>query len=681
MMRCRSLVEMRGRSASLGCAHAPTPAAALRPCRVANKPKFREPWRRELTNFTFQAPTNALWSQRAADMPRQPRGIALLFSRIFSKILAQRPTLELLTRILRENWRTYAPRYAVALLFMIIFAATTALSAWMMRDVINLIFVDRDRAALAWIPAAVLMIFTVKGLSSYLQEVALTRIGNRFVGETQKRMFDHMLRMDLSFYQARPSNDLILVITQAAGSARDMLNTIAVSFGRDAMTLTGLVIVMATQDPIMSAICLVGGPFLALAIKKLSQHIRKAMESQYHTLSTIIGAVRETSQGIRIVKAFQLEGQQRERLHLGIDAVRRMGNKVVAAQAGLSGVVEVLAGLAIALVILYAGWRNLSAGDTPGQFFAFIAALLMAADPLRRLSRMQLQLTAAAVGARMMYDLLDTPVSEKDAPGAADLKVGGGEVRFDKVGFAYKPGTPVLTNLSFLAPAGRTTALVGPSGGGKTTIFNLLQGFWVPERGIVAIDDQPISSVALASLRRQIALVSQDVFLFDGTIRDNIKAGRRDATDEEIMEAARAAHADAFIRLLPNGYETLVGELGSQVSGGQRQRITLARAFLKNAPIILLDEPTSALDSETELVIQCAMGELAKGRTTLVIAHRLSTILRADLIHVVESGGVIESGTHAELLRANGVYAKLYHLQFSHEEGNVLPLPLRQKKV
>jgi ATP-binding cassette subfamily B protein len=605
----------------------------------------------------------------------------LSLTRAIAKLTVQRPVLGLLARILRENGRTYAPRYALAFVFMFIFAGTTALSAWMMRDVINLIFVDRDPAALAWIPAAIVAIFLVKGLSSYLQEISLARIGNRFVAETQKRMFDHLLRMNLGFYQARPSNELIMVITQSASAARDMLNTMAVSFGRDAMTLGGLVIVMVAQDPIMSAICLVGGPFLALAMKKLSQRVRKAMESQYLTLSTIIGAVRETSQGIRIVKSFQLEGQQREHMHLGIDAVRRTGNLVVAAQAGLNGLVEVLAGLAIALVVLYAGWRNFSAGDTPGQFFAFVAALLMASDPLRRLSRMQLQLTASAAGAKMMYDLLDTPVSEKDAPGAADLAVRGGEVRFDKVGFAYKPDTPVLTDLSFLAPAGRTTALVGPSGGGKTTIFNLLQGFWVPECGTIVIDGQPISGLTLASLRRQVALVSQDVFLFDGTIRENIKAGRRDASDEEVVEAARAAHADAFIRALPNGYDTPVGELGAQVSGGQRQRITLARAFLKNAPIILLDEPTSALDSETELVIQRALGELTNGRTTLVIAHRLATILRADLIHVVEGGRVIESGTHAELLRAKGAYARLHCLQFSNEDGNVLSLPLRQKKV
>jgi subfamily B ATP-binding cassette protein MsbA len=596
----------------------------------------------------------------------------LPFTRAFARYIAQRPTLSLLMRIVRENGRAYAPRYAVAFLFMFVFAAATALSAWMMRDVINEIFVDRNPAALAWIPGAILAIFAVKGLSSYLQEVTLTRIGNRFVAETQKRLFDHMLRMDMGFYQARPSNDLIMIITNSANAARDMLNIIAVSFGRDAMTLIGLVAVMVTQDPIMSAICLVGGPFLAVAFRTLSQRIRKAAEGQYHSLSTIIGTMRETAQGVRIVKAFQLEAMQRERMGQGIDAVRRVGNKIVASQAGMNGLVEVLAGVVIGLVVLYAGWRNLSAGDTPGQFFAFIAALLMASDPLRRLSRLQLQLTAAAVGTKMMYDLLDVPASEKAAPEEVELQVRGGEVRFEKVCFAYKPGTPVLTDLDLIVPAGWTTALVGPSGGGKSTVLNLLQGFWTPERGRIAVDGQAIADVSLASLRRQIALVSQDVFLFDGTVRDNIKAGQRDASDEEVVAAARAAHADAFIRSLPKGYDTPVGELGAQVSGGQRQRIALARAFLRDAPIILLDEPTSALDSETELVIQRALGEYTKERTMLVIAHRLSTILRADLIHVIENGRVVESGTHNELLRAEGAYARLYHLQFKDDSGQRL---------
>jgi ATP-binding cassette subfamily B protein len=597
----------------------------------------------------------------------------LPLDRALAGLAVQRPLLALLARVVRDNGRAYAPRYAVAFAFMFVFAGATALSAFMMRDVINLIFVNRDPAALGWIPAAVLAVFAVKGVASYLQEVTLARIGNRFVAETQKRMFDHMLRMDTGFYQTHPSSDLIMRITQGASAARDMLNIIAVSFGRDAMTLVGLVIVMVTQDPVMSAICLVGGPFLALTMKKLSQRIRKAMEGQYHSLATIVGATRETAQGIRIVKAFQLEGNQRERMRLGIDAVRRMGNKVTAAQAGMNGLVEVLAGLAIALVILYAGWRNFSSGDTPGQFFAFIAALLMASDPLRRLSRMQLQLTAAAVGARMMYDLIDTPALEPDDPAAPALSVRGGEVRLDKVCFAYRPGKRVLADLDLVAPAGRTTALVGVSGGGKSTVFNLLLRLWLPERGTVSIDGQSIAGVSLASLRANIALVSQDVFLFEGTIRDNIRAGRQDATDEEVVRAARAAHADAFVRALPQGYDTQVGELGGQVSGGQRQRITLARAFLKNAPVILLDEPTSALDSETEFVIQRALGELTEGRTTLVIAHRLATVLRADLIHVIEAGRVVESGTHDELLRAKGAYAHLYRLQFRGEPEQPLP--------
>jgi ATP-binding cassette subfamily B protein len=579
----------------------------------------------------------------------------------------------LLVRILRDNGRAYLPRYAVAFLFMGLFAGCTALSAWMMKDVINKIFVDSDPKALAWIPAAIMAIFTVKGIASYAQEVSLSRIGNRFVAETQKRVFDQLLQMNLAFYQRYPSNELILRITHSANAARDMLNLMAVSFGRDALTLAGLVAVMVSMDPVMSAICLVGGPFMAIATRKLTRRLRKVAEGQNLSMASIIGAMRETAQGIRIVKAFQMEDQQRERMQKGIEAVERMGNKIVAVQAGMNGLVEVLAGLAIGLVVLYAGWRSFSFGDTPGQFFAFIAALLMASDPLRRLSRLQLQLTTAAAGARMMYDLLDLPASEKPTP-APDLVVRAGEIRFEKVRFCYKPGTPVLADLDLVAPAGLTTALVGTSGGGKTTIFNLLQRYWLPESGAIVIDGQSIAQASLASLRRQIALVSQDVFLFDGTIRDNIKSGRPDASDEEVVAAARAAHADVFIRALPAGYDTQVGELGGQVSGGQRQRITLARAFLKDAPIVLLDEPTSALDGETELVIQRALVDLSRGRTTLVIAHRLATVLRADLIHVVEGGLVIESGSHRELLRADGAYARLYRLQFATEDEQLLAI-------
>jgi ATP-binding cassette subfamily B protein len=600
-------------------------------------------------------------------------GIALPLNHALSSLLAQSPTLGLLARMLRENGRAYLPRYAVAFVFMGLFAGCTALSAWMMKDVINNIFVASDPKALVWIPAAIMAIFAVKGVASYAQEVTLSRIGNRFVAEAQKRMFDHVLQMDMGFHQRHPSNDLIMRITQGANAARDMLNLMAVSLGRDALTLGGLVLVMVSMDPVMSAICLVGGPFMAIAMRRRSRRMRNVAESQNLSVATIIGAMRETAQGIRIVKAFQMEGQQRRRMHQGIEAVERMGNRMVAVQAGMNGLVEALAGLAIGLVVLYAGWRNVAFGETPGQFFAFIAALLMASDPLRRLSRLQLQLTAAAAGARAMYDLLDLPPSERPAPAAApDLAVRGGEIRFEQVRFSYKPGVVALAGLDLVAPAGRTTALVGVSGGGKTTALNLLQRFWTPDSGRILIDGRDIAEVSLASLRRRIALVSQDVFLFDGTIRDNIKAGRPEASEEETAAAARAAHADAFIRALPNGYDTAVGELGGQVSGGQRQRIALARAFLKDAPVVLLDEPTSALDSETEGVIQRALDELSEGRTTLVIAHRLATVLRADLIHVVDEGRVVESGSHRELIRAGGAYARLHRLQFEGESGHLL---------
>jgi ATP-binding cassette subfamily B protein len=580
--------------------------------------------------------------------------------------MARSDVLALLARIVRENGRGYLPRYLLAFVFMALVAACTSLSAWIMGDAINKIFVARDATALAWIPAVIVAIFAVKGAASFCQEVSLARIGNRFVADTQKRMFDHVLAMDMAFHQRHSSSDLIVRVTQGATAARDMLNIMALGVGRDALTLAGLVAVMVMQDPIMSAVCLLGGPFVAIALRRLAKRIREVAQSQNFSIATIVAAMREASQGVRIVKAFQAEELQRGRMRRGIEAVERTGNKIVLVQARMNALIEVLAGVAIALVVLYAGWRSLSFGERPGQFFAFIAALLLAADPLRRLSRMQLQLAAATAGARLMYDLLDTPAAEANAAGR-ELEVRAGEVGFREVSFAYAPGAPVLAGLDFVARGGRTTALVGISGGGKSTIFNLVQRFWTPDGGIITIDGQDIAALSLASLRAHIALVSQDVFLFEGTIRDNIRLGRQDASEAEVIAAARAAHADQFIRALPKGYETQVGELGGQVSGGQRQRIALARAFLKDAPIVLLDEPTSALDSETEVVIQRALKDLSRGRTTLVIAHRLATVLSADLIHVIDAGRVVESGTHAELLRADGAYARLYRLQLADE--------------
>ena len=587
-------------------------------------------------------------------------------SRSPKTVLQDKAVHLLLLRLLKENGRAYAPRYAVAFVFMGVVAGCTALSAWMMKDVVNQIFVEQDRAALFWIPLAISAIFIIKGAAAYFQEVWMSRIGNRMVAEIQKRMFDHMLKMGVDFYQQYPSNDLITRMTHNAKAARDMLNLIAVGLGRDLLTLIGLIAVMISQDPVLAAICLIGGPVAGVALKRLSERVKKAAQSEVTGVTTIVGTVRESVQGIRVVKSFQLERLLQRRMNDGVEAVERLSNKIVAVQAQVNPLIETIGGLAVAAAVVYAGWRNVSFGDTPGQFFAFITALLMAADPARRLSKLQLQLATASVGVRMMYDLLDRPASEMEENKRPDLHVTAGEVRFEDAAFSYDSETPVLRGLDLLAPAGKTTALVGLSGAGKTTVFNLLQRFWEPTAGVIRIDGIPIAEASINSLRRNISLVSQDVFLFDGSIRENIAAGRDDATEAEIVAAAAAAHADAFIRSLPDGYDTQVGELGSQISGGQRQRISLARAFLKNAPIILLDEPTSALDSETEHSIQESLQKLTSGRTTIVIAHRLATVANADLIHVLDKGKVVESGRHRELIEKGGLYARLYQIQFAN---------------
>ena len=583
-------------------------------------------------------------------------------------MILDKVTTAVIWRLLRENARAYAPRYVLAFVFMAMIAGTTALSAWMMRDVINRIFVEQDRQALVWVPLTISALFVVKGFAAYFQEVVMSQIGSRIVAENQRRMYSHLLRMGVPFFQEFRSNDLMVRMMQSAAAARDMLNVLAVGLGRDLLTLVGLVVVMVAQDPVMAAICLVFGPVAALGLKHLAKRVQSVARGEIGSYTTILRVARETGQGIRVIKSFQMEGALERRMNVGISSLERVTRKIVRVQASVNPLIETLGGLAVAAVVLYAGWRTASSSDTPGQFFAFITALLMAADPARRLSRLQLQLATSAVGVRMMYDLLDRPAAEPEWDTARQLVVGRGEIRFDRVSFGYEPENAVLDGISFTAPAGRMTALVGLSGSGKTTIFNLIQRFWEPAKGEILIDGQRIADLSLASLRRKVALVRQDVFLFDGTVRENIMAGRPEAQERDMLAASRAAYADNFIRSLPNGYETDVGELGSQVSGGQRQRLSLARAFIKDAPIILLDEPTSALDSETEQFVQAALKVLTKERTSIVIAHRLATVMKADLIHVVDRGRVVESGSHGELITRDGLYARLYQMQFADGE-------------
>ena len=586
-------------------------------------------------------------------------------------------TYDLIKRLVSEKGWEYAPRYAIVVVCMLLVAGTTSLSAYMLKYVVDTIFVNQNRAALIGITFGIVAIFVAKGLAAYFSEVILGNIGNSLVADTQKRMFDHMMKVDVAFFQQHSSSELVTMMSYNANAVRDMLTMVSLNLGRDLFTIVGLIITMITLDPVLSAIALVGGPIAALSSRKMIARIKKATRSEIHSLSGIIQITREVSQGAQVVKSFQLENKMRSRMFDAVDAVQRLSNKMLRIGAGVNPLMETIGGCAVAAVIFYAGWRNLYHGESPGQFFAFITALLMCADPGRRISRVQLQLAQAAIGVRMMYNLIDTPAREAEPLEKPALDVKEGHIALRDISFRYVENKPVLDNLTLDVPAGKVTALVGHSGGGKSTVFALLQRLREPTSGVITIDDQPIGDVSLFSLRRSISVVGQDAFLFEGSIIENIRAGLENASDEACIDAAKAASAHDFILSLPRGYETQVGELGGQVSGGQRQRITLARAYLKNAPIILLDEPTSALDSETEDIIQRELRKLTMGKTTLVIAHRLSTILHADLIHVIEAGRVIESGTHDELLAIGGAYSRLFKLQFA----KFLELALARRRI
>ena len=569
----------------------------------------------------------------------------------------------ILRRLFADNFRRFAGRYLLAFVLMAVVAAATSSSAWMMKDLINKVFIDRDPMFMTIICVAVVVIYTAKGLAAYGQEVLLAHIGNRIVAEIQERLFASVLRQDLAFFHAMGSAELITRLTHNARAAATALNLIATSLGRDLLTVIGLVVVMLSQDPLLTGIALIGVPLLFLAVSKMLKKVRKLFTREVDTVSRLVAIMQETVQGIRIVRAFRLEDFLRNAMHGAINDMEELANKMVRSQAGANPLIDTLGGIAVALVVAYGGWSVIYNGATPGAFFAFITALLMMTDPARRLARLHLSLAGAAVGVRMLYELIDRVPAQQDQPNAEALSVKGGTLRLEHVTFGYNAEKPVLQDVSFVAEAGKMTALVGVSGSGKSSILNLLMRFWSPQQGRVLIDGQDLQHVTSDSLYDQIALVSQDVFLFDGTIADNIRRGAPNASQEEVETAARSAHAHDFIMGMEQGYDTPVGEFGARLSGGQRQRISIARAFLKNAPILLLDEPTSALDAETDAAIGEALANLSKGRTTVLVAHRFSTIMQADQIYVLEAGRLVEQGTHADLMRNKSIYERLFSLQ------------------
>ena len=574
----------------------------------------------------------------------------------------------LIRRLLTEQGMVHWRKYVVAFMLMALSAGCTAFSAYLIGDVINQAYVNRNLPGIVTLGFITAALFAVKGIATYGHSVMLSRIGNRIVANNQRAVFGKLLSEGLNFFSDRHSTEFIARLSTGAAAATQVINLLITSVGRDLLSLIGLITVMVVQDPLMSFFSFVVAPPAFFVLRKLIRRIYSIARSQFHGGTRILETLQETLQGIRIVKAFTLEDTMRERFDRNVAAVEHEANKMARVSNRASPLMETLGGCAIAIAITYGGYRVIDTGATPGQFFSFITAFLLAYEPAKRLARLNIELNSALVGVRILFEVIDSPPSEPADNNKPDLQIRTARLEFDDVQFAYRGDELVLRGMSFVAEPGKMTALVGPSGGGKSTVFNLLLRFYETETGKIVIGDQNIATVSRRSLRQHIAYVGQDVFLFRGTIRENIEFGKPGASQDEIVAAAKGAYAHDFIMSFPRGYDTPVGEHGLQLSGGQRQRVAIARALIKNSPIILLDEATAALNSESELQVREAMEHLFQGRTTLAIAHRLHTVSHADRIYVVEDGHAVESGRHDELLRKGGRYALFYRLQLQQQE-------------
>ncbi len=582
------------------------------------------------------------------------------------RLLARLPADRLILRLLLESFDEHRWRYFSAVIAMVMVASTTALSAWIIGVIVDVMATPENRAKIYMVALGVVLIFMFKGIATFAQSVLMARAGNRIVAQKQVQIYDRLVAQGLSYFNTTETSDLLLRVTQTAQMGRAVIDTLVTGYVRDALTLVALVALMIYQQPLLSTVCLIVGPASLFLVQKILARVRDVMQQEMAGLTEIIKVVQETSIGVRVIKAFGLEPVMSSRMETAVRQVERRANKMIRLEAATTPIMDTLVGVAIGGVVLMSTVTIFghSAG-TPGQLISFVTAFLMAYEPAKRLSKMAVALEANMFGVRLMFEMLDAPPSMVEAKDAVDLGTGPALIQMRDVEFAYATGDAVLNGVTLDFPQGKTTALVGPSGGGKSTMLNLLLRLYDPTSGCVLINGQDIKMASYASLRKSIAFVGQDTFLFSQSIFQNLRLARADASDAQIFDAAKMAHADEFIQKLPLGYDTQIGENGVFLSGGQRQRLAIARAVLRQAPILLLDEATSALDSHSEKLVRDALEHLTKDVTTVVVAHRLSTILKADQICYLEAGKVLERGTLAELLSADGKFKRLYDSQFA----------------
>ena len=572
---------------------------------------------------------------------------------------------QILSRLFRDSIKPYLSRLISSLFFMIIIALCTGATAWLLDPAIEKIFLDKDSSMLVIIPIAIIGTLLIKSVSTYIQVFLLNSVAQNVIADTQIKLFKKIINADLAWLHKIHSAKIISNFLYDVTLLQDSVSSSLANGVKDFLTLICLVGVMYYQDWVLATIAIIAFPLVGLLSRQLGKRIKKASTETQEETGIMASILSENLDGTRIVKAYQQEDREIKKLS---ESVYRRMNKLLKAintRGATSPFAEFLAGFGIAGTLYYAGLRGLQ-GELPlNEFVSFLGAMMLAFQPLRRLAAVNTTLQEGFAAAIRVFDLLDQKSLINEEINAQELSNPNSDILFDNVTLSYDgQKNSALKNISLEIPNGKITALVGPSGSGKSSILNLIPRFYDPKSGAILIGNQNIRHLTMQSLRSKIALVNQEPILFDMSIKDNILYGNPNASDQEIEGASKSSASDEFITKLPEGYNTIVGEDGYSLSGGQKQRISLARAFLKDAPILLLDEATSSLDTESEHLVQEAINTLMKNRTTLIIAHRLSTIINSDNIIVIDNGEVVESGTHSELIKNDGMYKKLYEREF-----------------